>query len=65
MEPVHVDPRQALAAYRTLHARTSVGMHFGTFQLGDEAEDAAQDEIRAGDEPNFWLLGFGEGRDVD
>ncbi|HEX5658990.1 MAG TPA: MBL fold metallo-hydrolase, partial [Polyangiales bacterium] len=64
MEPVHVDPQEALAAHHTLHARHSVGMHFGTFHLADEGETAAQDAIRRANEPTFWVLAFGEGRVV-
>lgn len=64
MKSVHVDPAESLAAHRTLEAQTSVGMHFGTFHLADEAETAAQDAIRAANEQSFWVLGFGEGRNV-
>ncbi len=64
MKPVHVDPQEALMAHRMLHAQTSVGMHFGTFQLADEAENAAQEAIRAAHDPSFWVIGFGEGRNV-
>jgi L-ascorbate metabolism protein UlaG (beta-lactamase superfamily) len=64
MQPVHIDPREALMAHRTLQAQTSVGMHFGTFHLADEAQNAAQAAIRSANDPAFWLLGFGEGRDV-
>jgi L-ascorbate metabolism protein UlaG (beta-lactamase superfamily) len=64
MKPVHIDPQQALTAHRTLHAKFSVGMHFGTFHLADESETAAQDAIRRANDPTFWVLDFGEGRDV-
>jgi L-ascorbate metabolism protein UlaG (beta-lactamase superfamily) len=64
MKPVHIDPHEALQAHRTLHAQISVGMHFGTFQLADESETAAQDAIRRANDPTFWVLDFGEGRDV-
>ena len=47
MGPVHVDPAQALQAHHDVGARTSVAMHFGTFQLTDEGIDAPVEELRA------------------
>ena len=46
MGPVHVDPAQAVQAHLDLGARTSVAMHFGTFQLTDEGIDAPVEELR-------------------
>ncbi|MCQ8239963.1 MBL fold metallo-hydrolase [Rhizosaccharibacter radicis] len=40
MAAVHMNPAEAVAAHLALGARRSVGMHFGTFQLTDEAIDA-------------------------
>ena len=40
MAPVHMNPAEAVAAHLALSARRSIGMHFGTFQLTDEAIDA-------------------------
>jgi L-ascorbate metabolism protein UlaG (beta-lactamase superfamily) len=40
MEPVHINPDEAVRAHLALGARQSIGMHFGTFQLTDEAIDA-------------------------
>ncbi len=40
MAPVHMNPAEAMQAHLALGARRSVGMHFGTFQLTDEAIDA-------------------------
>jgi L-ascorbate metabolism protein UlaG (beta-lactamase superfamily) len=40
MAPVHMDPKEAVQAHLALGAGRSVGMHFGTFQLTDEAIDA-------------------------
>jgi L-ascorbate metabolism protein UlaG (beta-lactamase superfamily) len=40
MEPVHMNPAEAVRAHLALGARRSLGMHFGTFQLTDEAIDA-------------------------
>ena len=70
MSPVHQNPEEAIRAQRDLGAATAVGMHFGTFELTDEGEDEPALEIerllREAPEPRprFWVLGFGEGRDV-
>jgi len=39
MAPVHLDPEEAVEAALVLGARQAVGMHFGTFDLSDEALD--------------------------
>jgi hypothetical protein len=45
-------------------------MHFGTFPLGDDGEEepahALRRSLRAArvSDERFWVLGFGEGRDV-
>ncbi len=68
MAPVHMNPAEAVAAHMALRARRSVGMHFGTFQLTDEAIDAplhalAEAREAAGlDASAFETLGFGETR---
>ena len=70
MGPVHETPAQALQAMRDLDASTAVGMHFGTFELTDEGQDEPPQEIarliaaEPEPKPRFWVLGFGEGRDV-
>ena len=46
MQPVHMNPAEAVRAHRDLTARHSIGMHFGTFQLTTEAIDAPQAELR-------------------
>jgi L-ascorbate metabolism protein UlaG (beta-lactamase superfamily) len=64
MAPVHMNPAEAVEAHLALGARRSVGMHFGTFQLTDEAIDApllALDAARrALGVEAFGTLGFGE-----
>lgn len=64
MAPVHMNPTEAVEAHLALGARQSVGMHFGTFQLTDEAIDAplhALDAARGSIETDaFRALDFGE-----
>ncbi len=66
MRPVHMNPAEAVQAHVDLRARVSVGMHFGTFQLTDEAIDEpllaldrALEERGLSDE-EFTVLDFGE-----
>jgi L-ascorbate metabolism protein UlaG (beta-lactamase superfamily) len=69
MAPVHMNPEEAVQAHLALGARQSIGMHFGTFRLTDEAYDApvrgleascAEMGVRA-----FGVLDVGESRLVD
>lgn len=39
MAPAHMNPDEAVRAHLDVRARTSIGMHFGTFQLTDEGID--------------------------
>ena len=68
MGPVHQDPAQAVQASFDLQARTAVPMHYGTFELADEGETQAVDELKKAMEvrpgSGFVVLGFGEGLDV-
>ncbi len=70
MHRVHVSPREAVEAARTLEAQTSLAIHFGTFRLADDGMDEPVDDLRAAldalgpDAPRFWVLREGEGRDV-
>jgi L-ascorbate metabolism protein UlaG (beta-lactamase superfamily) len=66
MSPVHMNPDDAVRAHRDVRPRLSIGMHFGTFQLTDEAID---DPIRALEQARathgvstdaFRVLDFGE-----
>jgi len=47
MSPVHMNPEEAVEAHRILGAVTSIAIHHGTFQLGDEAIDAPRHRLRA------------------
>lgn len=40
MKTMHMNPEEAVQAHRDLGARRSLGLHFGTWQLTDEAIDA-------------------------
>jgi L-ascorbate metabolism protein UlaG (beta-lactamase superfamily) len=68
MAAVHMNPAEAVDAHVALDARHSVGMHFGTFQLTDEAIDAplealAEARRATGLAPDrFSTLRFGETR---
>ncbi len=42
----HMNPEEAVRAHLDLVPRQSIGMHFGTFQLTDEAINAPIDELR-------------------
>ncbi|HZH26041.1 MAG TPA: MBL fold metallo-hydrolase [Azospirillaceae bacterium] len=47
MAAQHMNPREAVLAHRDLGAGRSVAMHFGTFQLTDEAMDAPLHDLAA------------------
>lgn len=69
MAPVHISPEEALAAHDALRAGTSVAMHYGTFRLADDGEFNPPVRLKRAlnereDAPRFWVLGFGEGREV-
>lgn len=63
MAPIHMNPQEAAQAHLDLGASRSVGMHFGTFQLTDEAIDApviGLQEAAAGLNDAFGVLDVGE-----
>ena len=68
MKSSHINPEEAVTAALDLGARSAVAMHFGTFDLSDEAIDepprrflkAATDQGLA--EENAWVLKIGETR---
>jgi N-acyl-phosphatidylethanolamine-hydrolysing phospholipase D len=66
MRYAHVNPDEAVRVHLEVRARLSVGMHFGTFQLTDEAIDdpprALQEALRRhGVSPeNFLVPEFGQ-----
>lgn len=67
MGPDHMTPEEAVRAHKVLNVRRSVAVHFGTFQLSDEAESEPVARLQAelekqGLDDEFWVLGFGESR---
>jgi L-ascorbate metabolism protein UlaG (beta-lactamase superfamily) len=68
MEPVHMNPGEAVRAHLALGAKHSLGMHFGTFQLTDEAIDAPLHDLAVAlaaqgvPESAFTTLDFGATR---
>lgn len=71
MKTQHMNPDDAVQVHRKLGALQSVGMHYGTFaEHPEQTIDAHEKDLasaRASQdvEPGrFWVLGFGEGRDV-
>ncbi len=71
MQPIHMNPAEAVQAHVDLQAPESVAMHFGTFQLTTEGIDeplqALADALRARNIPSsqFRALEFGESLRVD
>lgn len=70
MQPVHVDPQEAVQAHIDMKARKSVAMHFGTFHLADEAIDAPLYDLAAARQKAglpvtaFQVPEFGRGYDL-
>jgi L-ascorbate metabolism protein UlaG (beta-lactamase superfamily) len=63
MQAVHMNPADAVQAHRDLGAGHSIGMHFGTFHLTDEAVDAPAAALANALGPGhaaFSILGCGE-----
>jgi L-ascorbate metabolism protein UlaG (beta-lactamase superfamily) len=61
MSPVHMGPDEAVRAHEILAAKTSIAIHHGTFQLGDEAIDTPKQRLgayAAGD--SFLVLNNGQ-----
>src|ERR1700682_945305 len=68
MKSHHIDPQDAVKVHGVLGASTSIAIHFGTFELGDDGLEEPVRELKraiaeAG-EPRFWILNEGEGRDL-
>jgi L-ascorbate metabolism protein UlaG (beta-lactamase superfamily) len=70
MAGVHLNPHDAVVAHKTLHSETSIGIHFGTFRLADDGQFDPINDLAAALEQeqvsrkDFWVLDFGEGRQL-
>ncbi|NLH46974.1 MAG: MBL fold metallo-hydrolase [Myxococcales bacterium] len=70
MRQMHINPGEAVKASRELGAAASLGIHFGTFRLADDAQDQPVADLRKAREQygvppeRFFTLAPGEGRDV-
>lgn len=61
MSPIHMAPDEAVRAHQILAAKTSIAIHHGTFQLGDDGIDMPKRKLRdsaPGD--SFLVLDNGE-----
>ena len=69
MEPVHMDPREAVQAFRDLKARHFVPIHWGTFDLAGEPLHAPVEQVehwaaRGGVTEQLHLLTIGQPVDL-
>ncbi len=70
MGEVHCTPEEAFEAHRILQSPVSIASHFGTFPLADDGQTepvlALQKVIQHSNLNGsaFWVMQFGEGRDV-
>lgn len=66
MQHHHMNPEEALQAHLDLASKFSIGMHFGTFQLTDEAYDEPMIRLEEGKRKNkimnFWFLDQGDSK---
>lgn len=68
MAPQHINPAEAVQAHRDLGARRSLGVHWGTFALTDEALDQPPRDLAVArqaaglSEDEFFLLAVGQTR---
>lgn len=68
MAPRHMSAGDAVTAAQIIDASTTLAMHFGTFQQGDDGEEEPLDSLRAAltragsCAPRFWALRNGEAR---
>jgi L-ascorbate metabolism protein UlaG (beta-lactamase superfamily) len=65
MSPVHMSPYEAANAHKILAARTSLAIHYGTFQLADEGLDTPPQLLReCGSGDSFLTLNNGQFTDI-
>jgi len=56
MVPVHMAPEEAVRAHQILGARTSIAIHHGTFQLGDDGIDTPKRRLMASNPGASFLI---------
>jgi L-ascorbate metabolism protein UlaG (beta-lactamase superfamily) len=71
MKNQHMNPDDAVKAHRLLNSKQSVGMHYSTFlEHPEQTIDAHEKDLAIAlrnydeKESGFWILKFGEGREV-
>jgi L-ascorbate metabolism protein UlaG (beta-lactamase superfamily) len=68
MKPAHIDPAEAVDAHFALQVKTSIAIHYGTWQLGDDGEQEPVDDLKkaiaARGGANFLVLEHGRGFDA-
>ncbi len=70
MKNSHMNPEEAVKAHQDLHSQLSIGMHFKTFHLTNEAIDAPVEDLNAALKmkpevgSSFVVLNFGESKDL-
>jgi L-ascorbate metabolism protein UlaG (beta-lactamase superfamily) len=68
MQPMHMSPDDVVRAHEILGAQTSIPIHYGTFDLGDDGElepiEHLRHAIAGAGNPNIAILEHGEGREV-
>lgn len=70
MKEAHISPQDAVTTHQRLRSNTSMAIHFGTFHLGDDGEFEPVEKLQLAKQSagipdsRFWVLQFGEGRDV-
>ena len=45
MQPIHIDPAQAVTMHGDLNVGRSIGMHFGTFPMADDGMNSAREDL--------------------
>ncbi|HET7434850.1 MAG TPA: MBL fold metallo-hydrolase [Thermoanaerobaculia bacterium] len=68
MKPAHISPVEAVDAHHVLRAGTSIAMHYGTFNLGDDGELEPLHDLNAAiaakGNPRFLAVDHGIGIEV-